>query len=78
MIRSTTSSDQRKGIRVRTFARRTVPLVTALAETAGRVVRTLPGLAGAGLLVLGFGLAWLPLGFMVGGVFLLLIDRKMP
>lgn len=57
-------------------------VVGAVAEFAGRSVgrvsrmRTLPGVLGIGSVTLGFGLIWTPLAFIVGGVFLLVIDNR--
>jgi hypothetical protein len=49
-----------------------------VAEKAGRLVRTVPGAAGALLVSYGLYRAWLPLGFIAAGGFLLLIDRRVP
>lgn len=46
-------------------------------RTAAPLIRTLPGIVGAGLIAFGFGLAWLPLGFIAGGAILILIDRRL-
>jgi hypothetical protein len=48
------------------------------AERSGRLMRTAPG--GVGALLVSYGLyrAWLPLGFIAAGAFLLLIDRRVP
>ncbi|WIM97692.1 hypothetical protein ACTOB_001240 [Actinoplanes oblitus] len=48
----------------------------AVAEHFGRALRTLPGLAGALLVSFGLYLAWVPLGVIALGAFLLLIDRR--
>lgn len=55
------------------------------AETAGRLLNrsaaaaaTVPGLAGAGLVAYGAGEIYRPALFITGGLFLLLIDRRMP
>jgi hypothetical protein len=53
-------------------------LILAVAGGAGRAVRTVPGIAGAVLIVVGFGLAWLPLGFIVAGAFLVAVDARIP
>lgn len=65
--------------------RRWPKVAGALAAGAGhalRVVRALgvrvPGVAGAVLVAVGLGLAWLPLGVVAAGAFLLLIDRRVP
>lgn len=51
-----------------------------LAELAGVAVRQigrgLPGIAGPLLICWGLGLAWLPLGLIAAGTFLLLLDRR--
>jgi len=41
-------------------------------------VRGGPGIAGALLVAFGLWLAWAPLGFVAAGVFLLLVDRRVP
>lgn len=57
--------------------RRLLVLVTGwVAEKFGSAMRTLPGVAGALLVSYGLYLAWLPLGFIAAGAFLLLIDRR--
>lgn len=52
------------------------------ADLAGVVVRQvgrgLPGMAGPLLICYGLALAWRPLGFIAGGIFLLLLDRRIP
>ncbi|MER6834256.1 hypothetical protein ABT320_09690 [Streptomyces cellulosae] len=48
------------------------------AGAAGHAARVGPGLAGALLVAYGLWLAWAPLGFVAGGTFLLLADRRMP
>lgn len=52
------------------------------AEAAGgvlrRLARGLPGVVGALLVCAGLTLAWLPLGLMAAGGFLLLVDWRMP
>lgn len=53
----------------------------AVAAPAGRVVRglsTVPGICGAGLVAYGAGQMYRPLLFITAGVFLLLVDRRMP
>ena len=60
------------------IVRRWRALVIALAAPAGHTARVLPAVGGASLASVGFGLAWLPLGFIAAGAFLLLIDRRMP
>lgn len=47
-----------------------------VAEALGHATRTLPGVGGALLISYGLGLAWLPLGFVAAGVFLLALDRR--
>jgi hypothetical protein len=49
-----------------------------VAERSGLMLRTLPGAAGALLVSYGLYRAWLPLGFIAAGGFLLLIDRRVP
>lgn len=57
--------------------RRLLSQVTGYAaERFGSVLRTLPGVLGALLISYGLYLAWLPLGFIAAGGFLLLIDRR--
>ncbi|MFA5712534.1 hypothetical protein [Mycolicibacterium sp.] len=63
--------------------RRGAAVVGALAAAAGHVARVarkvavnLPGVAGAGLISFGAWLAWAPAGFIVAGLFLLLLDRR--
>lgn len=55
----------------------TAALVTA-AEVAGHTVRSVPAAGGVLLTCYGLWLAWAPLGFIGGGGFLLLLDRKVP
>ena len=64
-------------------ARRWPRVAGALAAAAGHVLRgvslaapRLPGPAGAVLVSVGLGLAWLPLGVVAAGAFLLLLDRR--
>lgn len=45
------------------------------AATAGRLVRTLPGVLGAGVVSLGVGMIYAPAGIIVAGLFLLAVDR---
>lgn len=52
--------------------------VVAVAGLAGSLVRTLPGVLGATSIVLGLGLIYVPLAFLAAGVFLLVIDRRVP
>lgn len=53
-----------------------------LAAIAGRftgsALRTAPGVLGAGLVTAAATLVALPLGLLVGGVFLLVIDHRSP
>lgn len=59
--------------------RRLLSRVTgSVADRTGRLLRSIPGVAGALLVSYGLYLAWLPLGFIAAGVFLLLIDRRVP
>jgi hypothetical protein len=60
------------------------PALRALATAAGRTLRLvalsgryLPGLVGASALSFGAWLAWAPAGFVVAGVLLLAIDRRL-
>lgn len=60
-------------------------MVAAVAAGAGhalraarRVVMVTPGVAGPLLVSYGAWLAWPPAGFVVAGVFLLLLDRRSP
>lgn len=52
--------------------------VGAAAETAARCLRVGPGLLGPLLVSYGLWLAWVPLGFIAFGAFLLLADRRIP
>jgi hypothetical protein len=56
-------------------------LIGKLAEYAGRftgsLMRTVPGAGGAVLLCFGLGEIYRPLMFIAGGLFLLLLDRRM-
>lgn len=45
------------------------------AATIGRLVRSLPGMLGAGVVSVGVGMAYAPAGVVVAGLFLLAIDR---
>lgn len=51
------------------------------ADVVGRLLRgagtTLPGVAGAVLVCVGLGLAWLPLGVVAAGVGLLVVDWRL-
>lgn len=49
-----------------------------LAGHATRIVRTVPGLAGAALIVVGLAQVYGPLGWIAAGVALVLLDRRMP
>lgn len=53
-----------------------------LPEAAGRMVGAVlrfgPGVAGAVLVTIGLGMAWAPLGWIAAGVWLLLVDWRMP
>jgi len=53
-------------------------IMLASASAAGHVVRAAPGTVGALLMSYGLWSAWPPLGFLAAGVFLLLMDRRMP
>ncbi|MEU3972350.1 hypothetical protein [Streptomyces bacillaris] len=50
----------------------------AAAHTTGATARVVPGIGGAVLVSYGMWLAWAPLGVTAAGVFLLLLDRRMP
>lgn len=55
-------------------------LVTAAGSAAGRVMRwsrSVPGIAGAGLMSYAAALVYLPAGLAAGAVFLLLLDRRL-
>lgn len=53
--------------------------LAALTGAAVRQVgRGLPGVAGPLLICYGLWQAWTPLGFIVAGGFLLLVDRRVP
>ncbi|GAA0971226.1 MULTISPECIES: hypothetical protein [Actinocorallia] len=43
---------------------------------AGLGLRYAPGAAGAALIAWGMGMIWLPLGVIVAGLALLLVDRR--
>lgn len=47
-----------------------------VADRFGRVLRTVPGVCGALFVSYGLFLAWVPLGFIAVGGFLLLLDRR--
>lgn len=53
-------------------------LLVTLARVAGLMLRGAPGWLGAGAVAFGVGLAWLPAGFVVAGVFLLIRDAQTP
>lgn len=53
-------------------------LVGKAATWAGTAVRTFPGVGGAAAISYGFGQAWAPLGWIVAGAFLILLDRRVP
>lgn len=44
----------------------------------GHTLRTAPGILGAGAVVVGCGQIWPPLAWLVGGGFLLAVDRNIP
>ena len=48
------------------------------ASLAGWSVRSAPGVLGVGLLCFGAGMIYRPAGLIVGGLFLLLLDKRMP
>ena len=52
--------------------------VGAAAELLARCLRLGPGLAGALAVSYGLWLAWVPLGFIALGAFLLVADRRIP
>lgn len=64
-----------RGTAVRTVASRFLILT---ADLSGQVLRAVPAAGGILLTCYGMWLAWRPLGFIVGGLFLLLLDRKVP
>jgi hypothetical protein len=60
-------------------ARKKVEQVSGyVADRSGRFLRTTPGVLGALLVSYGLYRAWLPLGFIAAGGFLLLVDRRVP
>jgi hypothetical protein len=60
-------------------ARKMIQLASGyVAERSGRLLRTTPGVLGALLVSYGLYRAWLPLGFIASGGFLLLVDRRVP
>jgi hypothetical protein len=80
LSRSTAPAAARRRRRRRSLA----PAFRALAAGAGHALRLvalsgryLPGLAGAGVLSFGAWLAWAPAGFVVAGLLLLALDRRL-
>jgi hypothetical protein len=59
-------------------ARLRATVLVRLAGVAGTVGRTAPGVLGPLLICAGLYLAWVPLGFVAAGAFLLLVDRQIP
>ena len=58
--------------------RRAAALVVKGAEVLGKVVRSVPGAAGALLVAYGAWDIYPPAGFITAGAFLLLADRDIP
>lgn len=48
------------------------------ARMLGGALRSAPGVVGASLVCAGLALAWVPLGLVAAGVFLLALDRRIP
>ena len=57
---------------------RITALTLRVAAWAGGLVRSLPGVLGAGAVCVGLGLIYVPLGILAAGAFLLIIDRRVP
>lgn len=53
-------------------------ILVTLARVSGLILRGAPGWLGAACVAYGVGLAWLPAGVVVAGVFLLIRDAQMP
>jgi hypothetical protein len=53
-------------------------LIEAAGRFTGSFMRTAPGVVGAAAIVIGAGLIYRPLAFLVGGAFMLIIDRRVP
>lgn len=53
-------------------------LAAVLGSLAGWSVRAWPGVLGVGLLCWGVGMIYRPAALIVGGLFLLLLDKRMP
>lgn len=58
--------------------KRLAALLERVAAPAGTAARTVPGVLGAVLVCVGAGLIYTPLAFLAAGVFLLLVDRRIP
>jgi hypothetical protein len=62
---------------MRLSAIRTLPLqIAALAGHTVRIAHALPGLAGAAMVSWGAAMVYEPAGLIVGGAFMLLLDRQ--
>jgi alanine dehydrogenase len=53
-------------------------LIEAAGRFTGSLMRGAPGVAGAAAIVIGAGLIYRPAAFLVGGLFLILVDRRVP
>lgn len=53
-------------------------ILITLARVSGLILRGAPGWLGAAAVAYGVGLAWLPAGVVVAGVFLLIRDAQTP
>jgi hypothetical protein len=60
------------------IALRIAAVLGSATRYAGALARSGPGALGALLVSYGAHLAWHPLGFIAAGVFLLLLDRRVP
>lgn len=63
--------------RVYAWVRRAGAVVRVAPEWAGQVLRSVPGIVGAGLVAYGLGLVYWPLLFLAAGGFLLALDRRL-
>lgn len=59
-------------------ARLRISVLGKLAEMAGAIGRTVPGVLGPLLICTGLYFAWMPLGLVAAGAFLMLVDRQIP
>jgi hypothetical protein len=58
--------------------RRRDRLIEAAGKFTGSLMRSAPGLAGAAMIVIGTGLIYRPAAFLIGGAFMLILDRRVP